>query len=717
MSAETQAAKCNYKFKSPDNLPEDCRKALNELKRLYKDNDIIIRPFDKGSGSFLLYRLEYITRTMKHLSDTSKYEVATDPNEAAIKLIKEILEWTKTFSDEKGMSTSIINGVIPDIEKQTPGKLYLNPKAHKPPLYPGRLITTGCNSYIEQLSAVTAHELKKCKIPYIIVDSPDFLRKIDDLNSSEKLTGKNIIHVSVDVVNMFPNIPREFGIAESTKLLDERSEPILLSTACIVEGLKITLDNNIANFNGTTYKQLQGTAMGPKNSCNYADIAMNYIDQAVHNNNPDCSKNPHVPISWSRFRDDIYMPWVGTVDELMSFMDWLNSIHDSLKFTVNYSTEGVEFLDFFVYSDMNNVIQTKLYSKSSDTHSYLVPTSCHKTHVIENIPYNTARRVFQNNSETINYNNDKILFSNHLTARGYNQKFVSDAFEKAEKFERTSLYSKKLPQKQHKVCTPLVIDTNPALPEMSKIINRHKHILDLDNKLVNIIPSSSVFVSCRSAQTIKDLLISSKLPLPIPEHSSSSRPPNCSVNESEQVTNDTSTAPELGCFKCMNKCYMCQHYLSECNKFTSPHTEQWFMHKSHLTCSSECIIYMIECDTHNVAYIGYTITNIKTRFSNNKSHYKKGNISCELIKHLSAVKHEVDFSSRPKYDNSLSNHLRVTILEQVNVNVGDSRADKEAKCEAREGFWQTQLRTLHASGGLNKRDNRKYVTLKQQSTS
>ena len=715
VAADTQAEKCKHKFKSPDNITNDCRKALNMLKNLYENEDIIIRPFDKGTGFFLLYREEYISRTLEHLSDTTKYKVVSNPKDAAIKIIEDITNWTQMFSDQKGMTTSVINNVIPTLDEQMPGKLYLNPKAHKPPPYPGRLITTGCNSYIEQLSALTAHELKKCTAPYVIVDSPDLLRKLDDLNSSEILTGKNILHVSVDVVNMFPNIPREFGITECTKHLNERPEPVLFSTECIVEGLKLTLDNNIANFNGTTYQQLQGTAMGPKNSCDYADLAMNFIDQAVHNNNPECSTNPYVPISWYRFRDDIYMPWVGTVDELMIFMDWLNSIHESLKFTVKYSTEGVEFLDFLIYSDSDDKIQTKLFAKSSDTHCYLIPTSCHKTHVVENIPYNTARRVFQNNSEIINYNNDKILYSKYLTDRGYNMKFVSDAFDKVEKLDRSSLYSKKPAEKKHKLCTPFVMDTNPALPQMSKIINRHKHILDLDNKLKHIIPSSSVFVSCRSAKTIKEHLISSKLPLPKPELSISSNASSSSNNEHDQVICNANN--RLGCFKCSNKCYMCSHYLNECNKFTSPHTEQWFMHKSYLTCSSECIIYLIECVTHNVAYIGYTITNIKLRFSNNKSHFKKGNNSCEIIKHLNLVKHEIDFSSTANYDKSLSQHLRVTILEQVKVDTGDSRAEKEAKCEAREGFWQTQLRTLHTCGGLNKRDNRKYVSLRTQSQS
>ena len=83
-------------------------------------------------------------------------------------------------------------------------------------------------------------------------------------------------------------------------------------------------------------------------------------------------------------------------------MDWLNSIHPDLVFTYDYSKDGVEFLDTYVYA-VGDVIHTKLYSKPSDTHCYLIPTSCHRSHVLKNIPYGVGRRVRQNNSEDTNF--------------------------------------------------------------------------------------------------------------------------------------------------------------------------------------------------------------------------------------------------------------------------------------------------------------------------
>ena len=62
--------------------------------------------------------------------------------------------------------------------------------------------------------------------------------------------------------------------------------------------------------------QVPGTGMRHKNACDYADVAMNFIDQAVHNNYQDTQTNPLVPIDWNRFRDGEYISWIGTVNGL-----------------------------------------------------------------------------------------------------------------------------------------------------------------------------------------------------------------------------------------------------------------------------------------------------------------------------------------------------------------------------------------------------------------
>ena len=283
------------------------------------------------------------------------------------------------------MTSKIIKWAIPSAETHQPGNIYLNLKAHKPPLYPARFITTGCGALIENLSALTAFELKKSKLDYRIVDTPHIhvLRKLDELNSFNILAGRIITLVSTDIVDVFTNIPKDIGIQQCTKHLDDRpDQEKLLSTRCEIEALETTLDYNIATFNGQTFRQMKGAAMGPKNACEYAGCSMDRIDQLV--NNPEDPINPSNtrPDFWARLRDDILMIWTGSIDQQTQFMTWLNGICQDLKLTYTHSPEGVEFIDLFVYV-ADNFKHTKLFSKKSDTHCYLIPTSCHKDHVVK----------------------------------------------------------------------------------------------------------------------------------------------------------------------------------------------------------------------------------------------------------------------------------------------------------------------------------------------
>ena len=84
VTKEAHDYKPNRNRTVPDNLPQEARKALNELKHLHKNKDIIIRPFDKGVGFFLIQKEEYIQRTLQALSDTETYEIV-DLKEAAQK--------------------------------------------------------------------------------------------------------------------------------------------------------------------------------------------------------------------------------------------------------------------------------------------------------------------------------------------------------------------------------------------------------------------------------------------------------------------------------------------------------------------------------------------------------------------------------------------------------------------------------------------------------
>ena len=262
-------------------------------------------------------------------------------------------------------------------EKSTRKDLYELQK-HKPEKdFPGRLITSGCGSYTENISALVAIELKKCAfdLPHVLRDTNHLLQNIDDINLSGKLEGQNIIHASWDVIAMFPNIPESIGIEKCREVLNSRVSG--LSTECIIEALQIGLHYNIAEFDDQWYRQTKGAAMGPHDACFYSDIAMSHFDTLVNS-----ESNPHKkPLFWLRYRDDIYDPWVHGEQELLDFTDWLNTLHPNIQFTLSYKTgEGIEFLDTYIY--MMWVANSRHDSTVNPVTHMLTYHRLHVTHII-----------------------------------------------------------------------------------------------------------------------------------------------------------------------------------------------------------------------------------------------------------------------------------------------------------------------------------------------
>ena len=98
------------------------------------------------------------------------------------------------------------------------------------------------------------------------------------------------------------------------------------------------------------------------------------------------------PYVWWRFLDDIFMIWTGNTDEPKDFIDYLNNLHPTIKFTSDLSKTSVSFLDTTV-SINNCKVSTDLYVKPTDTHQYLLSSSCHPYHTKRSIPYNLGLRL------------------------------------------------------------------------------------------------------------------------------------------------------------------------------------------------------------------------------------------------------------------------------------------------------------------------------------
>ena len=85
-------------------------------------------------------------------------------------------------------------------------------------------------------------------------------------------------------------------------------------------------------------------------------------------------------VIWGVYIDDIFMIWTESPENLKSFIDYLNNIHPTIKFTSSHSPTNVPFLDVNVSLTSDGNINTDLYTKPTDKHEHLLNSSCHPLH-------------------------------------------------------------------------------------------------------------------------------------------------------------------------------------------------------------------------------------------------------------------------------------------------------------------------------------------------
>ena len=183
------------------------------------------------------------------------------------------------------------------------------------------------------------------------------------------------------------------------------------------------------------------------------------------------SNFPQKLLIWKRFIDDIFLIWTHGEDSFKEFVDYLNSLHPTIKFTSESSTKSVNFLDTTVKLDQNRNIITTPYNKPTDTHLFLHYTSAHPNNVTTKGPYGQylrLRRVCTLNKD-FEENADKL--TEYYLKRGYPKKQLKNHYDRVKKFRQKELLETK-PNK-NKSSTPPVMVTkyNPKNPNIKKFIH------------------------------------------------------------------------------------------------------------------------------------------------------------------------------------------------------------------------------------------------------
>ena len=264
------------------------------------------------------------------------------------------------------------------------------------------------------------------------VQSDDLIDKLINSNfppSPDPSPFNNPILVSFDVVSPYPNIPipHTLQLIRNTLSAAEIPSPVIdefmrLLTLCITP--------NFGKFNDKIYTVSGniGVFMGSPLAPLFSEIFMDNFERTILS-----SSNPHTQYIhyWHRYVDDVLCMWIGQPSQLHNFLNFLNSHHPSIKFTMEIGDKQINFLDLSI-SLNNNKHHFDIFRKPTCTditiHGSSYAPPAHKfaayytminrllhtplSHSAFRNEVNTIKLIAQNNQ--INLNIDNLLSGRNL---------------------------------------------------------------------------------------------------------------------------------------------------------------------------------------------------------------------------------------------------------------------------------------------------------------
>lgn len=421
----------------------------NFIKTLKEDQSIVIKKADKGGGIAVLNTSDYVDKISTMLNDSKVY---SKPLAIDVFRTKEDADGLLFNLFRRGRITHKQFRFLTEFIPRNP-HFYGLPKLHKTGA-PLRPVVSQINGPTSMINALVDKLLTvaESKVPYLLKDTTAFLMNIDKINH-DMIIDDDLLLVTMDVCSMYTNIPQDEGVTLVTQFYSDTLHfwqdlkvgvrPVLPEE--LSELMEFILRNCEFVFGDTVYKQNYGTTMGAKFSVKFANIFMHmWFCKFLPNYGGD------VPDRLCRLVDDIFFVWPFGIDSLLNFRDFLNSVHHSIKFDMEYSKESVHFLDTVVYK-FNKSLVTKVFTKPTDKKQYLHYTSCHPAHVMRAIPY----------SQTIRYRRnitlDHVLFESmsqlmeFFAVRGYPPPLLEFEIGRVASLSRaTTLRYKSLEEKRAK---------------------------------------------------------------------------------------------------------------------------------------------------------------------------------------------------------------------------------------------------------------------------
>ena len=573
----------NFSQKFINNLTVNEVDTLNDF---CKNKPFKILKCDKNVGVMFISNEDENQLAMKILEDSTSYnKLNTNITENIINNINnEIINLFNNGHIDKQWYNKIL---IKDIEGTKCGNLKVMPKIHKPK-FGVRQIISSINHPTSKLCAFFDLMINPYikSIKHILKDSQQLLQETNDLVFEDKL-----YLYSCDFESLYSNIKPDHAIEVISLHLHLKTDILRkykLDLISIRKILQLIFENNIFKYKDNFFIQKIGIPMGCIAGPTIANIYIYILEADWLNMNPE--------IIYYRFIDDIFI-----AAKFLINLEIFKALFLYLKLNIEQN-DIVSFLDLLIkFDSLTNQLHFNLYIKPTNTHGYLLTSSNHPKHVFTNIIVTLVtriRRICTSYSDYLLHTRNLMV---QLIKRKFDFKTINNIIIMIGNKDRNQLlpYKSKVNNVENKFKLFIKYDFN------YEFLNRS--IYELYKKLSN----DYLFLKN------KKLLIVN----------------NINYNLGAILINDfkLNKSIHFKYKKCNNtNCTICKFSLNyhffNCRNLMLPF-------KSHSTCHSLGIIYIIFCMKCKLFYIGESERSVKKRIGEhiNKITFFKKNIMNSLI--------------------------------------------------------------------------------------
>ena len=192
---------------------------------------------------------------------------------------------------------------------------------------------------------------------------------------------------------------------------------------------------NTTEFDSRLFTQTDGATIGSPDSGSVTDIfGAIHINKVIQEHCP-------IPLEdYCRYRDDMLdICTQSSIEEQKQATAWTNNniYKNKIKFTADYDDKKIDFLDTRIKVEEVEIGNTsglflvsQMYSKSTDTHQFLHPSSFHASHVVNNLPTSVIIRIRRNCSDRVEndgiFKDTVVEYKRYLLKSGYSEELIDE---------------------------------------------------------------------------------------------------------------------------------------------------------------------------------------------------------------------------------------------------------------------------------------------------